>query len=298
MKKLVIGLCIAVVAIIVVLIVFIRKPVVIPDSPIMHITLTDTTAGDADEMVFNFKADKMCKDQKTAFWLDAAWVDNVYSIIAKERGDGIRIYFAKGRDEKNTLVIVSTYRVGPDSNAESQYDHEDYFDHTETFFNSNDRLLIRDSPTDPGALLFQKPSPCPSGDCLSVLPNHISCSDAYKAVNNCSIQEAINTYSEWFSLKALKAIRDELASQTIVHPDQPGDGIRIYFAKHTKTTNPHHPGRHAFIIVTTCTVNTGGIVYHKDYFCPPPSFKNVHYDTSDNGEQCLNNCSGATLPAP
>jgi hypothetical protein len=297
MKKLIFLFCITAIVAVIAAVVLSIKP---KEFPSRRITLTDTTLGEANEMVQNFKKDQMCKVKKTALWLDAAWVDNVYSIIAKERGDGIRIYFAKGKDQKNTIVIVSTYRIGPDTSklCESHYDHEDYFEHSESFFDSKDRILSQDSPNDPGALLFGDKSPCPSGDCLTDLPNYMSCSKAYKAVHNCEVQGKINTYSEWFSLGVLKTIKDDLHNQTKENPDEPGDGIRIYFAKHDRLTNPRHKDRHAFIIIPTKKASIGGKYYHVDYFsCPSSSASSkLLFLSNDNGEQCLNNCTGATLP--
>ena len=304
MKKLnyvVYTLCVAVVAIIGVLIYFgISESKEIYHFPPRGITLNGVLSADASEMVSKFKSDKKCTDKQTAVWIDLAWINHTLDTIAKEHGDGIRIYFAKCKNiNKNTIVIVSTYRaINSDLKAESTQDHVDYYDHTYSSFMSKEDTLSKDSATDPGALLFKPSSPCPAGDCLSVLPNHISCNDAYKAVQNYASPGEINTYSEWFSLKALEAIRNDLDARTKDYPTQPGDGIRIYFAKHTDSTNKKHPGRHAFIIVTTYKVSSGGTDYHYDYFCPSKSFVKVHLDGTDNGEECPNNCNGVTLPQP
>lgn len=296
MKKLVFILCIAVFAISTVLIIFIikysNKTTTFPQR---GITLNGILSGDADEMVLSFKNDKKCKIKKTAVWLDSAWVSHIYNIICKEYGDGIRIYFAKTKDgKKNTVVIVSTYRIGPDNKAESGSDHEDYYDHSDLFFNTTAAALTPVLPNDQGALLFAKTCPCKGEDCLLVSSDEISCKKAYDAVQNLintGDNETVNTNSEWFSLNRIKGIMNEMK-------EEHENGVHIYYAKHTKitTANDKHQNRYAFIIVPTKRIP--GTNYNIDYFgCPGHSVIGVNFTSNDNGEQCLNNCSGNTLPA-
>src|SRR5476649_1705274 len=98
MKKLDFILSFLALALGIALIVFIVKFKKTPILPPRGITLNNVTTGDADQMVATFKTNKKCEGKKVAFWVSRAWLDNVYSIVHKEHGDGIRLYFARTLD--------------------------------------------------------------------------------------------------------------------------------------------------------------------------------------------------------
>jgi hypothetical protein len=106
--------------------------------------------------------------------------------------------------------------------------------------------------------------------------------------------QPINTYSEWFPLSLIKYI-DKLKDLT---------GLRIYYARHDTTTtqNPGHKNRHAFILFPTSDTVYNNIHYNRDMIdckgiLPYYQQKATAGQGGDNGEQCLNNCTGATLPS-
>jgi len=310
------------IALIVTVIILFNKSGDLPNIPQRGITLNGVESGVADEMVVNFKDDKKCAGKETAIWIKRIWVDTMIKIIKKEHGDGVRMYFAKDlRNKKNTVVIVSTFLVGPDLKTETKADHEDYYDHSDDFFSSTDARLTINTGKTKGAVLFEAHCPCDSG--TQFLPatrddNYITCKDAYNAVQNfvkLGEGQKIDTYSEWFPLSFFRKVEIAFKDEDKKNRDEPADGIRIYFAKHTDSTtvNKNHMRRHALIIVPTkkyiCKTDT----IHMDYFSDDlkltwtgrlnmADFRADHAHVleggaGDNGEQCKPNCQGATLPA-
>lgn len=277
------------------------------------ITLNGVSWSDANKMVSDFMSDSSSSDPKTTIWLSKNWVDSVYKALADEQDnnvgtDGFRIYFAKRLDDitkkmRNSIVIVSTRNNGYDVKAESDSDHLDYYEHSSQFLHklSQDRGLTEDWSGDPNStLLYYDSKYCADDNCNITAINNIPCIDAYNAVTNFVNlnPNLINTHSEWFSIRVLWALKEELDAALSQRPKAiPADGIRIYFAKNTEVVKkPKHKNRHSFIIVTTKADTVNGNVFHKDYFnCY--SKQKANY-TNDNGEQCPDNCTGSTLPKP
>jgi hypothetical protein len=256
-----------------------------------RVSLNGLSYADADSMVTRFKKKPESSDSRTAIWFSKEWVDSVAAILQAEGADGFRIYFGKRLDGRNAVVVLSTIDDGPDPSAkETGRDHLDYFGHTSPFLVST---AARDTDEYSGALgatLYTKPDS--SNECAFLGGgNYIRVTPATIAVKNFGIQK-INTDNEWFPIGFIKYYRDELDNEPALFS---ADGIRIYFAFHTVETNPKHAGRHAFIIVTTRTINdpkTNKLVYRNDYYTCDASKKHG----GDNGEQCPNNCNGVTLP--
>jgi|GEM_PF-2433648 len=270
----------------------------------VRVTLTGIPYVEADTMVSRFRKNRTSSDPITAIWLSKDWVDAVADLLEEEPiADGFRIYFAKRQDGKNTVVIVSTMDDGPD-NSESGADHLDYFSHSMQFSSAIAKLpFIEDYTGDPGATLFTSPpTTCATGCFPGAINNNIKCDEAFNAVQNLKKDPLINTNSEWFPIDLISSLRDELdyAADTL---NKPVDGIRIYFAKNIESaTNQKHKNRHSFIVVTTQKVrNVPRVDYYTCYNPNNPGHKfasdTSKFTTTDNGEQCLNNCNGATLPA-
>src|SRR6185437_1935634 len=226
-----------------------------PSLPADGITLNGEKIADPNVMVTNFYNDNRSSHNLTSVWLKDTWVKNVRDIAKSEGGDGIRIYFAKRKDNKyNSVVIVSTYFTGVDNNAETHADHQDYFIHSDPFFKSKDALLKEDWSGEPGTTLFDENPPCIGEDCGVFSSNDIKCTDASAAVlrfKYAQPKQPIYTYCEWFPLTMLDLILEDLTGQTTANPKEPSNGIRIYFARHTNTSSHNHPNRYAFIITTT-----------------------------------------------
>jgi len=277
---------------------------VVPQN-MMRYSLNGISYEDANTMVKRFNLDTKSSDQITAIRLSKKWVEEVTDMLDSEKGaDGFRIYFAKqieGKDSgRNTIVIVSTMADGPDTSTETKNIHLDYFAHSSAFLSTNDAKIAVEYEQDPGATLFNNKADC-TGDCLLSKLNNITCDNAHKAVLNLlSYQSSpINISSEWFPLGLLEYLKKELDSPGAVAAH--ANGIRIYFARHTKETNFPHKGKNALIITTTLDPMDES-THYKDYFnCyyqGDLDWTSHNFYTNDNGEQCPNNCTGSTLPQP
>jgi len=274
-----------------------------PLTPTVDLSLSGLTVDEASKKVANFTDDNTTLDFKTNIWLDKKWVDTVYKLLTDEATagigtDGIRIYFAKKDNGKNTIVIVATKSAGSDVNSESKGDHTDYFKHATNFLSTNDALVQEDygsNPATTGATLYGTPD-CTQDNCNPNAINYVSCGEAWNDVKNFENQKSktINTESEWFPLDVLRGLSYEL--NAAITAKIPADGIRIYFGKNiSAATNQKHKNRHNFLIITTQTI--GNI--HQDYYhCYNPTFVKPRRFTKsdDNGEECPNNCNGTSLP--
>jgi hypothetical protein len=266
-----------------------------------RVTLNGISAQTANNMVSEFKKNCMSSHTKTAIWFSKIWVEKIDNILNREGADGFRIYYAKNADKKNTVVIVSTKDDGPDfsKTCDTHRDHLDYFGHTSPFLdtlNAGAHAVEEYDGSDPGATLYTTPD-C-TGSCLLGATNNISCENATIAVKKFG-KQSINTRSEWFPRILMDGLKKELDGEPKKFL---ADGIRIYFAFHpldipgAPSTNPKHPGRHAFIIVATHTAVINGIKRNRvDYYKCYANFDKDFF-SGDNGEQCQYNCTGATLP--
>lgn len=251
----------------------------------IEISLNGYSIYDADNMVYRFDNGRTKDDNsKTNVWFSKGLFHNLYILLSKENADGIRIYFAS-ETTGNNIIVVSTRDGGINSNAASGKNHFDYFEHAAAFLmsaQSNGDIKVDHGSPGSGALLYNSSPPCHGNDC-SISPEHdLKCDTAYRWVNNYSLdmKDTTNTKSEWFDLKLIGKLDTELQKGTGL--DSP-DGLRIYFAKNKKYQ------KLTFIMVTTKSVDG---VPHTDYYECFVAKKQL----TDNGEQCPNNCAGATLP--
>ena len=237
------------------------------------VTLNGIPFDTADKMVKAFQKNPISSDPKTNVWFGKKYINEICTILDTGGGDGIRIYFARKDDGRNTIIIVSTKENGT-INSPSKKRHKDYFEHSAPFLSTNEARNTEDYGTDTGARLYNAAPACPPENCPGSY-NRIACNDAYKWVKRFSngVADKFKTKGVWFSKDLLDRLRTELDAS----PN--GDGIRIYFV-----IKPS--GKHNLVIVTTKPSKTG----HEDYFECYQSFVGV----DDNGEECPISCDDAT----
>jgi len=328
MKKLVLGLVLALIAVSTVLFVKVKntkkntgitprvktsQSFLPTDISLNGILMDDQTINCADSIVSHFIDDHSSSDPKTAIWFSITWVNMMAKYLPGEGADGFRIYFAKKSDAnqnlRNAIVIVPTHADAvADPKAETGADHEDYFDHSNATFYSFLKGLSGSSDitedlggNDIGATLFRPAAEniCPNDACkISPDPkDYISCQDAHAAVSNFVKRpnQAINSDSEWFPIDLITDLQAELQAALDQNPKIPADGIRIYFAKNIENKkDPKHKNRNCLIFATTVDNGTiTGSKSHKDYY---ECYYTAEKGLDDHGEECPNNCNDITLP--
>jgi hypothetical protein len=306
MKKVVIILSIAILAISIALVVFIVKSRTINKSKnptdtkdvslhtqqlagIKRMALNGITYDEANKWINEFQGAPGSYDSPTTIWFSKRYVDSLDSLLTAEQStlgtDGIRIYFARNENKENTIAIVSTLNDGPDPNRPNKNMHLDYFKHSAAFLDSSfAKNSDEGGDKDYGDKLIGK-TQCPVDNCTIITSHAISCKDASNWASFMSDGD-IKINSEWFDKELITYIREELDSPDAIK--NMADGIRIYYARRT-TDN-----KHVFILVTTQLDGKN----HRDYYTCYNSKHSVNGFTSgnDNGEQCPDNCTGSTLP--
>ena len=271
-------------------------------------TLNGIQYDNAAAMVNSFLQNKGSynTDSPTCIWFSQPVFNKMNSIVQNLAGsDGIRFYFAKTIPNGDyTVIAVTTLDGGPDptdptTGPTQRHIHNDYFLH----YNPNPTGAVLygklgDVTPIRGALLYRptsSPSPCPPGgdDCPDA-PHYITCSKAYKMVNNFSSDE-INATSEWFD----KGIINSLNATIPI-----GGGIRVYFARRLDVASQDTITRHGFVIILTGPNPDDSSIQQDTFVCI--SLENItHYPFkydllrgggTDNGEQCPTNCTGITWP--
>jgi hypothetical protein len=256
-------------------------------SPIQT-SLNGISLADANLMVKAFIANKGKYERKTSVWFSRAYIDSLCALLESEQqADGIRFYLAR-KNKINTFILVTTTDDGPAPKAPSKRIHKDYFEHTAPFLLSALKEIRDEDGNDLGGARLFKTFDCSSDFCIKA-EHYISCDTAKSWVTNFNGDSTINTNSEWFEKKLIFKIKRQLDNTPSAdHPS----GIRIYLG--LKKSNNKSERRHVFIIVRTkkTTDASGNEINLDDYVCPGEK------GTDDNGEQCPNNCKGATLPQP
>jgi hypothetical protein len=211
-------------------------------------------------------------------------------LTIEKKADGIRLYLAR-LNLINTFILVTTSDGGPYPDDSSKEIHNDYFDHTAPFLQSPLVKEVDEDGNDQGGALLFTAAPCTGGSCDVLAEHFISCKEAKADVQNFSATDTLNTYSEWFRSDVFHYLKKELDSAPA---NKKADGIRIYLG--LRTTDK----RHNFIMVTTgAFTKPDGTKIHLDYFeCYASDKDQKKIRSVDNGEQCPNNCKGATLPQP
>jgi hypothetical protein len=216
--------------------------------------------------------------QVTSVWFDKTIILNMVALLNYEAkpnvrplpADGIRIYFAVNGG-KQTVVIVSTEDRGLYNSLSVEKDnfHDDYYDH------SSSAALFKMQPPISGetcygmdcnkvALLYGNSWDTDTCQYTADNPHYLSRSKCENMVHAFVGQQTpINTRGEWFDLKLLNAFADVLKNQ-------PFDGVRIYFARHTPngdTIYPDYEDKDAFVIVPTRTVpNSSPAISRQDFY--------------------------------
>ncbi|MGF7075094.1 hypothetical protein [Mucilaginibacter sp. 3215] len=260
---------------------------------------------EADTLVSAFRNGRTRYNHKTSSWFKKDLIMQLCTLLENPTNklDGIRVYLAwkKGR---HTFLIVPTRLGGSyipqkpacDQQAGQKIDiHEDVFNIMVPGIGKPVHRGADEYGNDEGAALGD------SGSCSSTLrdtkyvffnlENHtqIPCSVAGGWVRRgMDPTENINTYSEWFDFDFVRLLKQEFEKT-----DMTRDGVRIYLAR-KDTIDCTQKKRHVFLWVTTYP-NTDPKTpkkMHIDDYIPK-----IHHLIVDNGEQCLNNCNGAKLPA-
>lgn len=251
-------------------------------------TLNGYSYKSADSMVIKFLNNKGVYDSasKTNIWFSKNYIDSLDTLLHQEKADGFRIYFARNIADNNyNIIVVSTRK------------HKDYFDHDAKFLSflkskkakgSVDHTGLRKT----GAKLYFDHD-CPRNDSCSVFYEHyLKCGDAYRWVTHYT-KDPINTINEWFSRDYVDSLKIELGKPK---NRRIPNGIRIYYARKTE---PDSSGmqRHHFVIMTT---KIEGSINHDYFECNHHRYTKDENDLvkkvfggTDNGEQCLANCSGS-----
>ena len=232
---------------------------------------------------------------KTSVWFDSTTVNRITRLLESEGADGLRIYFISDLGSsshlKYSIALVSTKANGANSSVPSGTWHTDYYEHNMSnivFSNLNAiKGTVTYNESESGALLYKTSSSYNMEE--QSQPNnhhHIARKVAEQMVQHFG-GHSINTNSEWFDLGLFKAIA----------ADKNYDGIGIYFA--TKLQDMEQGGSDAFVIIKTIAGPSPGT--HVDYFGSnlpngTARFEELADGGQDNGEQCPDNCTGATLP--
>ena len=245
------------------------------------VTLNGYTFAEATTIVKNFRNDPVSSDARTSIWFSKEYIDSLSKILPLENVDGFRIYFAK-KDGKNSIVMVATKdTIVKNPNGTTSKIHQDYFELKSAFFKSasteNSGIIENDVPLD--GIATASAANCTGIPCNKSL-NAISCVQGKKWVNQFG-KDSIKTRNLWYSIRLIHFWKDEL--DAAVRKGGKGDGIRIHFARNDK-------GKHVFVVVTTRDDGQK----RSDYYNCYSDEKNKFLGVDDNGEECPNNCHGAT----
>ena len=270
---------------------------------------TDTTSiseSEARSMVRLFRSDVGFYTKKTSAWFSRKFINKLDSLLKADsityKADGIRIYLAR-KGKMNTFLIVTTKNNGqnPDFPRDTTKNiHLDYFTGSLSTSTSATRKPIGQGSVDrndEGACLNHPK--CPSGSGRTFTNHFISCENGKKYVCDtlCNVNDAadlINTQCEWFEIGFVHYLKAELDAANNARIK--GDGVRVYLGKRDDTVDSRNKP-HVFIIVTTIESKNNKKSKHIDDYEEHLSNKDINkfFSTSDNGEQCLNNCHGVTL---
>lgn len=246
------------------------------------VTLNGYTFAEAETMVRSFRKDTLSTNVRTNIWFSKDYIDSLSKILPKENVDGFRIYFAR-KDGKNAIVMVAT-RDTTKKNSDGSISkiHQDYFELESDFFKTAGTLNTGkiENDTTLAGIAIASDAECNDNLC-KMSPNGIACSQAKKWINNFG-KGPVNIRNLWYSINLIHYWKNEL--DAAVKKGKKGDGIRIYFAK--KDT-----GNNAFVMVTT---RDNGKKYSDYYTCYSDNKSNKSILADDNGEECPNNCHGAT----
>ncbi|GAA3993315.1 hypothetical protein [Mucilaginibacter dorajii] len=268
-----------------------NKETLLQDLTPFRYSLSGYSYEKTNQMVQDFKDDPGVLDTKTSSWFTKAFIDSLNVLLHNEPADGVRIYLARKADGVNTFIWVTTVDDGPNPEDTTKEIHLDYFKHSSSFLKTAIVNAKDENGSDKGGALLFYANPCIKANCTLQAEHQVDCAvakewaTAYTKPDYNTID--IETKSEWFS----KGFIDYLDRELNAAPkDYNVTGIRIYLG-FQPADSKHKDDTHNFIITTT-----------KD-----PQNKNINTDyyecfltkgLTDNGEQCPNNCKGATLPQP
>jgi len=227
-------------------------------------------------------------------WLDKDLINSIDTLLntekkdpnRKDKTDGVRLYFSADPaitatrigQLYNSILLISTKNIKATVPAIS--DHVDYYDHNADFLNSPITQYIKYNMYDPGALLYNRTSPCAIEEACKMdtkNSHYVSCDSAYKWVGQHNAGP-INTISEWFDLSFLDDLNSAIKANNL-------SGIRIYFAKGYIEPISPTPLLQRNVMLLVPTIDDGNV--HKDYYKCLNKFTEIF----DKGELCPYKCT-------
>jgi hypothetical protein len=273
----------------------------------------------------------------TQIWFSKKSIVAVYNLLMHEdsvgliKPDGIRIYFSSSDTAanstpthlNNSVVVVSTYWSGRVKNSMGggyTKVHTDYFEHDASagLFGINPDslagIVTHYNDATMGTMLYSICN-CDNQDTCVTTSDHFIKRGVGETMVQAFQGQPFKARSEWFDINMLINLFYEMNCSN-------EDGIRIYFARATSSTDAAYAGKARFVIVTTTptttTVNGQQVIIHQDRLscnCTNSGLAAkaraaIRYGVeqrriakgqpgkggNDNGEQCPNNCDGVTLP--
>jgi hypothetical protein len=258
--------------------------------------------GAANDLVTTLRGTPGYYHDKTTTWFSSDVIFKLRDMLgANHKLDGIRVYIGI-KNSRHTFLIVPTYFNGTFNRSRPAGQqpieikiHKDDFSAILPGYNYAVQTGVDEPIINPGARLDDgKACPLNSAIAYGIDQQHvIKCEDAkrwvkYQTAINGNPYDKINTFSEWFETAFITQLIEDLKTPT--SNGETKDGVRIYLARQTKSKN--YPNRrHVFLWVSTYHEKANKDNHIDDYGIPYDKMRWV----MDNGQQCLNNCHGATL---
>ena len=260
-------------------------------SALKDITLNGLTFKQADEMVRRFIKSNQSSAPVTSFWFSEDFLDAMNMVLANEQADGVRIYFAKDSNDKNTIVMVSTRA----ELLSGKPIHKEYFSRKTTLLDAAYATAEVSYDQPKGADLYtltSYPQSCPH-----VSSHYLSPEQSAKWVQKFRDDQPagsplkINTSSVWYSRGIFRELKSLL--QQANDRQLRSDGFRIYVMRKDDVMQTV-----SFVMIPTIADQADDKI-HKDYYdcldkinmLPPPPV--------DNGHECPSFCDdGATWGLP
>ncbi len=249
-----------------------------------NLSMNGIPESEAIQMIKDFRTDSTINQPQASIWFSEEFIDALLQTANSSpvKIDGVRIHMAK-RDNKNTVVVLLTTKIGPSTIHIGHDIHKDIFMPHSSILSSTG-VKNEDSYDRPnGADLYTK-TECIS-NCTGVgSENYVECNTAKTWVENFTTHyqrsKLVNLRSSWYNIKLFQKLQDELRAGSI----DKSDGVRLYFARSTKD-------KHVFILVPTTKMTSGG---HQDNYKCYLNF--INKDTYDRGEECTPFCDGVVVP--
>jgi hypothetical protein len=273
--------------------------------------LTDSANIPADvaaQMVKDFRKKPGYYDTTTSCWFKKDLIVALNDALNQKSNnlDGFRIYLGLKNKKQHTFFIVptmpnGTYRPDTCGSTPAQLDtaHQDIYTLLLPGY-KNPVHKGREDITNSGANLGSGTNGCPVQAAVFFglgRQHEIPCKLATSWVNNKTTgiikfsKDKVNTYSEWFETAFVREMVRQLNASG--SNGNKRDGIRVYLARRRDVSpDCYKLNRHVFLFALTDSVSNNPRSHIDDY---TTYNKRHNFEFYDNGEQCLNNCYGATM---